>query len=68
MYHGKNEGNFGISHREKQLPTTMKVFINDVLDSNIKNDHYGAHKLFLGNRYACTKLFEILVEDMNLQK
>ena len=44
----------------------MKAVINAVLDSNIENSHYGAHKIFPENRYACPYLFATIGEKMNL--
>ena len=44
----------------------IKAVINYFLDSNISNDHYGERKLLLHNMYACTELFVILGEEMNL--
>ena len=62
MYQEKKEGNIDMHCRENQLPTTMKAFINAVLDSNIANYHCGACKTFLDNMYACPELFPILFE------
>ena len=44
----------------------MKEVINSILASNIANDHYGAYKLLLDNRYACPDLFVILFEEKKL--
>ena len=66
MYQGKNAWNIDIYHREKKIPTMTNAVINVVLDSNISNYHYGERKLLLDNRYACTEIFEILGEEMNI--
>ena len=44
----------------------MKAFVNDVLASNIENNHCGAQKLLLNKRYACIEIFAITFEEMNL--
>ena len=64
MYQGKNAGNIDIPRCAKQLPTTTKEVIDDVLASNSVNNNFESGKLFLNNRYSCTDLFEILFEDM----
>ena len=66
MCQENNSGNVGICHCAKKLATTIKAVINAVLDSNIKNDDYGTHEIFLGNRYYFTGIFAILFEYMNL--
>ena len=65
MYLGKNVVNIDIHHHKKQLTTTMKSFINGVLDSNIANDHCGAQKILLDNRYDFPEIFVILFEEIN---
>ena len=66
VYQGDNTGNIYIRHCAEQLPKITKDVINAVLVSNITNYHYGARKIFLDNMYACSELFAILFEEMNL--
>ena len=42
----------------------MKAVINDVLASNIENDHCGARKLIPYNRHDFPKLFAIIFEEI----
>ena len=66
MWKGKSAGKIDINHNTNQLTTTIKSVINSVLYSKFSNDHCGAHKTFLVNRYNCLELFAIKFEKMNL--
>ena len=62
MYQRNNAGKIDIHHCAKQLPTKMKAVINYILALNFDNDHCGARKIFLDNRYAWPELFTIIFE------
>ena len=66
MYQGKNSVNVDINYHTKQITTTTKAVINADLALKIEKCHYGAHKLFLYNRYAWPDIFAILGELIDL--
>lgn len=63
VYQGKNASNVGIAKEFHNLPTTMKVVLNAVLQTKLCNDGDdvdGYRVLSLDNRYQCPQLAYLL--------
>ena len=66
VYQVNNAVSIDIYARPANLPTTIGVFVNGIITSDVVNDPDGAIELFLDHHHACPELMAILEEKLNV--